>query len=165
MNKKIIMGIIFLVAIIVIVLALINYKSNKIPEYDADIICFYSTKETLDEEEYDSKSIVYIYKDKDNVKKSIIQSIMSTNSDTRLLESIIGLFDNIEGIDASLSIMDDSIVFEVVYDFEELDLDLTKEYLGGILDESSILMNTSKLPISVDDYLDSLSNDYKCEVK
>ena len=94
MNKKIIIGISFLIILIVSVSVLIYQKSSNIPTYDADIICSYSTKESLDDDEYDSKSVVYIFKDEDIVKKTINQSIMSANSDTRLLESIISLYDN-----------------------------------------------------------------------
>lgn len=163
MNKKILIGII--VALIVIGIVLIIDKNNEIPTYDADIICSYSTTETLDEEEYESKSYVYIYKDDDYVSKAIHQSIMSTNSDTSILESIIDLYSSIDGIDASLKTVDNSIVFEVVYDFDIIDIDLLKENMGDLLSESSILMTTSELPIKVSDYFDSLSKDYKCEVK
>lgn len=165
MNKKIIIGISFLIILIVSVSVLIYQKSSNIPTYDADIICSYSTKESLDDDEYDSKSVVYIFKDEDIVKKTINQSIMSANSDTRLLESIISLYDNIEGIDAYVSKIDDSIVFEVIYDYDKIDLELTKENLRSVLDESSILMNISELPINVDKYLDLLSDNYKCEEK
>ena len=165
MNKKIIIGISFLIILIVSVSVLIYQKSSDISTYDADIICSYSTKESLDDDEYDSKSVVYIFKDEDIVKKTINQSIMSANSDTRLLESIISLYDNIEGIDAYVSKIDDSIVFEVIYDYEKIDLDLIKDNLDSVLDESSILMNISELPINVDKYLDLLSDNYKCEEK
>ena len=165
MNKKIIIGISFLIILIVSVSVLIYQKCSNIPTYDADIICSYSTKESLDDDKYDSKSIIYIFKDEDIVKKTINQSIMSANSDTRLLESIISLYDNIEGIDAYVSKIDDSIVFEVIYDYDKIDLELTKENLRSVLDESSILMNISELPINVDKYLDLLSDSYKCEEK
>lgn len=163
MNKKILIGIIVVLTIIGIIF--IIDKKNKIPTYDADIICSYSTTETLDDEEYESKSYIYIYKDDYYVSKSIHQSIMSNNSDTSILESIIDLYSSIDGIDASLKSIDASIVFEVVYDFDIIDIDLLKENMGDLLSESSILMTTSELPIKVDDYLDSLSDNYKCEVK
>lgn len=165
MNKKIIIGISFLIILIVSVSFLIYQKRDNIPTYDADIICSFSTKESLDDDKYDSKSVVYIFKDNNIVNKTINQSIMSANSDTRLLESIISLYDNIDGIDAYVSKIDDSVVFEVIYDYDKIDLNLIKENLSSVLDETSILMNISELPINVDEYLDLLSDNYKCEVK
>ena len=163
MNKKVIL--ILPVFIVILVIAFVINKRDSIPTYKSDIVCSYSDVETQDDEEYDSKSIIYIYKNKDNVRKSINQSIMSSNSDTGLLESIISLYNSVEGIDASLKTIGNKIVFEVTYDFDRIDLDLTKEKMGSVLSDDSILMKAKELPLKVDDYLEYLSKNYKCEVK
>lgn len=164
MNKKVYF-IIPLLILIVVNLSIIFNSNKSIPTYDSDIVCSYSSVDTQDDEEYSSKNIIYITKDKDNVRKVINQSIMSSNADTGLLESIIDLYDSVEGIDASLKNVGDSIVFEVTYNYDKIDLDLTKEKLGSVLSDDSILMSTKELPISVDDYLEYLNENYKCEVK
>ncbi len=164
MNKKVLFIVPLLILIVVNILIILN--SNKsIPTYESDIVCSYSKVEKYDDLDYESKNIIYIYKDKDNVRKTINQSIINANSDTGLLESIISIYDSIDGIDASLKIEGDSIVFEVVYDFDKIDLDITKEKLGSVLSEDSILMRSDSLPINIDEYLELLSDEYKCEVK
>ena len=164
MNKKVLFIVPLLILIVVNILIISN-SNKRIPTYKSDIICSYSTVENYDDLDYESKSIIYIYKDEDNVTKTINQSIMSTNSDTGLLESIISIYDSVDGIDASLKNRGKSIVFEVVYDFKKIDLDNTKEKLENVLSQDSLLMKTEVLPIKVDAYLDLLSDKYKCEVQ
>lgn len=165
-KKKFILIVIIL--IIIVVFGIIISKNNKnedvsnIPEYDADIICKYSLSENVDDTDIDSLAYVYIYTEDNNVSKAIHQSITSSDVDYSLMQSITKLYENINGIDATVNYYGSDLLLEVVYDFNTLDIDDVKDKLGNVLDDQSILMSTDELPISVDDYLDSLTDKYTC---
>lgn len=162
MNKYILL---LIPIIIVIVGVFAIYKRDSIPTYNADIMCSYSSTESFEDDEFDTKNFIYIYKDNDNVKKTINQSVMSANVDVGLLESIVDMYKKIDGIDATLEKKGESIIFEVRYDFDLIDLDYVKEEIGSVLADDSIIMITDELPINIDDYLKSINKNYKCEVK
>lgn len=162
------------ISILLIILLLVtgcNKKEEKekvsIPTYDADIICTSYNNEIIEDEEMSSKNIIYITLNDDNVVKVINQAIndssMYNDSDLSLLSSIMDIYKDIDGIDAKFNKYDDSLVTEVTYEYDKIDLKLVKKELSNILDDNNILLNINKLPIKYETFKKYELEGFKCE--
>lgn len=147
-------------------------NDNRLNEYenDADQICRMHIQEENDDVYITSDSNVYLYLDDSSfVEKAIYQSVSSLNDVTsysyETYEYIKNLYSKIAGIDVDYYETTDSLVLEIEYNYNEIDLKYLRDTLGYLLDNDSLLGSVESLPISVDDFKKIELDGYECEVK
>lgn len=162
-NKLIIFGLCMLLCV-----SCAKKENKKIKEYDAMMKCRKEFKEVIDDDNITSISNIYLNYDEDGmVKNAIYQSISdySSTKDINMYEEIIKIYNSLSGIKANINIVNDSVVLEIEYDYQEMDLDEIKDKIGNMLDDDSLLMKAKELPISLDEFKKIELNNYECEVK
>ena len=141
-----------------------------IPEYESDIKCVKSGEvydlEDGTPEEFISNIYVYL-DDNKNVRSAIFQNISkSTVLDKATIEltnQFLSIYKDIDGIEATSDVVDDSLIITIKYNYLEMDLNNTKKRLGSIIDDNNILKNTKKLPFSYDEFKKYTLINYECK--
>ncbi len=169
MKKKvwIILGIIVILVIVIFLVTKINPKKeekeeDKIPVYNADVVCSLSGVDTFEEEieEYSLKAYLTI---KDNmVMKAILVGVSSDVGNITQTQEIINDYNKINGINAKVSLSNGKLLTEVEYNYEVIDLDEVKRELGYLLIDDSIFLKVKSLPVSLHDYQKYELQDYEC---
>lgn len=169
MKKKvwIILGVIFLLVIVLFLVIKKNTideekEEDKIPVYNADVVCSLSGIDTFEDEEdeYSLKSYLTI---KDNlVIKAILVGVSSDIGNITQTQEIINEYNKIKGISAKVFISKEKLVTEVEYNYEVIDLDEVKRELGYLLIDDSIFLKVKSLPVLLADYQKYELQDYEC---
>ena len=163
-----------LIIILLILVLIPGCKSKedeaKLNSYDTKMTCKYTYEDELDGDINESDSIIYVdYDEEDNVIAAIYQSISSLDNynDYLLgsLDAIIHLYNSMSGIKASKYIVGESLVFEIMYEYEKIDLNEFRENLGDLIDEESMFATVKSLPIKLSEFESLELKDYECEVK
>lgn len=171
MKKKILVLIVFILIIILLINIFNNKKNegNKIPTFNSDIVCTKDINEIDDEgDEIKSKSIIYIDQNDEYIGKLTYVSIVESDFPTSyksLVDSVMDMYNNIDGINAYSVIEDKKIASVVEYTFRNLDLNKLKREMGDILESNSVFMNIDELPIKYDYYKDNYLKGYECKQK
>lgn len=166
MKKKVIIGVILLIIIVIIILIKSNNHKkevglDEIPTYKADLICSFSGSDTYEDmvEEYSIKAYLSL---KDNyVTKAILVSV-SNGGALYQNQDYLRDYNAVEGISASSNIKGNSLVTEVIYDYENIDLGEVKDKLGYLLIDDSIFNKTESLPVTLEEYKEYQLKDYIC---
>lgn len=160
----IILGIVaFLLIIVIFKLFLKNKKEmeNIIPVYNADVICSLDGIDTFEDgtQEYSLRAYLTV---KDNlVTKAILVSV-GDDSDISMTRSYVEEYNEIKGINAQVTLKNGSLVTEVIYDYETIDLNEVRSKLGYLLIDDSIFVKASSLPVSLDLYKEYELQNYTC---
>lgn len=145
-------------------------QDKEIHTFAASEVCTKEYSETVDGDTLISKNNVFItYDNKKLVNKAIYQSItpLSTvNSYTyETYDYIKDLYSNIDGVSADYYETSDSIVLEVSYDYNVIDIDSFRLNVGELLDDKGILGSAKSIPVDLSTFKSIELNDYECEVK
>ena len=142
-------------------------KEKTINDFDSDLVCRSEFREIIEDEEIKSTSKIFLNIDDDLVSKAIYQSISAYNSSSELnmYEEIAKLYNSMEGINALYYVVDNSIVLEITYDYEVIDLDQIKLQFGNMLDQEGLFMSVDKIPVSLDTFKNIELANYECEEK
>ena len=169
MKKKlwIILGVIVLLLIVIFYVAKLNSKKeekveDKIPVYNADVICTLSGVESIEdeEEEYSLKAYLTI---KDNmVMKAILVGVSSDAGNLAVTQNLMDDYNRINGINAKSYLSNERLITEVEYNYEVIDLDEVKSELGYLLIDDSIFLQAKSLPVSLREYQKYELQDYEC---
>ena len=160
-----------LIALLILVTGCTKKEEVKnIPDYDSDIKCVKSGEvydlEDGTPEEFISNIYVYL-DDNNNVKSAIFQNISkSTVFDKATIEltnQFLSIYKDIDGIEATSDVIDDSLIITIKYNYLDIDLDLTKKKLGTIIDDNNIMKKAEKLPFSYDEFKKYSLNGYDCK--
>ncbi len=137
----------------------------KINSYDGNQLCTLQYEEVIDDNLVNSQSNIYVFYNEDKmVEKAIYQSISDNDYiDDNLYANIINLYNSIKGIKAHKYMVDDKIVFEITYDYLDIDLDEVSEKLGELLEDKTLLRVVDKLPVSYDEFKDIELQEYDCK--
>lgn len=166
MNKRIIMVIGgLLLVFLVICFSLFKRDDEQIPKYDADIICRSANLDNDVGSELNSRSNIYIYENNGYIDKMINQVITNDLSYDWFFSELVDLYNQIEGITATVDIIQDKLVVEITYDYKTLDLKVFRSTVGHLLSEDSVYYNIEDFPISVEEYKKRELKNYECEVK
>lgn len=165
MGKKVIIVAISLIAFILICFSLSRKDEEKLNEYNADIICHNTYFEVIDENEINSTSNVYIYETDGYIDRIINQSITNDMSSEQFLSELVDLYNQVEGIKATVDLINNELVMEISYDYKVLDLKIFKSKIGNLLSKDSVYFNLDSFPISVEKYKSYELENYECEVK
>lgn len=158
------------ILILLVASLFISGCKSKINTYDTKMICKQIFSEEVDEEVIESQSIIYVdYNDKNYVTKAIYQSISdNSNYDGYVQESLnylINIYNEMEGISARKYTVDNKFIFEIIYDYDKIDLEDFRSKLGNLIDTTSVLGKATKLPVNLSEYQEYELEGYKCEVK
>lgn len=162
----IILGIILLILFIIIFIKSNNNKKNEIsddiPTYEADLICTLSGTDTYEDmvEEYSINA--YLTLDNNYVTKAILVTV-SNGGYLYQNQDYLNDFNAVNGISVTSSIKSNSLVTEVIYDYEIIDIDEVRDKLGYLLIDDSIFNITDSLPVTLDEYMEYQLEDYICE--
>ena len=152
------------------IIFLLTGCKETINTYDADMICRMNYEAEVDGYTSESESVIYINYDKGkNITKAIYQSIgnLSEYNDYLLnsLDSIVDIYNKLDGINSNKYIVDDKVVMEIEYDYFKIDLAQFREELGDLIDDESILASIDDLPIKLSEFKRHELEGYDCEVK
>lgn len=145
-------------------------QDKEIHTFAASEVCTKEYSETVDGDTLISKNNVFItYDDKSIVNKAIYQSITplnTVNSYTyETYDYIKDLYSNIDGVSADYYETSDSIVLEVSYDYNVIDIDSFRLNVGELLDDKGILGSAKSIPVDLSTFKSIELNGYECEVK
>lgn len=145
-------------------------ESKKIHTYEASEVCFKEFNETVDDETLISRNNVFItYDDKLIVDKALYQSISPLNAISsytyETYDYIKRIYSNINGISVEYYETTDSLVFEVSYDYNVIDLDSFRTNVGELLDDKGLLGSVDFIPVDLNTFKSIELDDYECEVK
>lgn len=160
---------------IAILLALVSFisgcKANTgvdVHHYDTMMSCSKKQTEEVDGTSINSLSnIYYDYNADGYVTKAIYQSVgdVQNYNDVILasLDNLIELYNEVDGIVASRYISREKVVFEFIYDYENIDQAKFNLKLGDIIDDDFILKRADMLPFSVEEFVSSELSGYDCK--
>ena len=167
--KKYILWCTLAVVLFIGVLFYINIDKKeyqKLNTFKYDKKCSRINVETVDEDVIESTSYVYITLDGLNLKEVVYQTLLNKSdyiNNYDMLKDILKMYDGISGIKSDVYETKDNYVTEVIYDYTNLDLDKVKSSLGNLIEETSILAKTKKLPITYEDFYKSELTEYECK--
>lgn len=138
--------------------------------YKADQVCKRTLVDEIDGESIASNSNVYLMLDDFNfVKTAIYQSetpLQNTNSYSyETYEYIRNIYSSIEGIEVIYYDTKDSLVLEVRYDYDKIDLATFRDKIGDMIDENSLLGKEKSIPVTLEKFKLIELGGYVCEVK
>ncbi|MDE5631180.1 MAG: hypothetical protein K2I70_06235, partial [Bacilli bacterium] len=139
MKKKLL--IILVILLLIVFVVIIVKKSSKlqkrsdefIPVYNADVVCSLSGVDNFEDEveEYSLKAYLTL---KDNlVIKAILVGVSTDTGNLVETQSIMNDYNKVSGINATATLNNDTLITEVVYDYEVIDLEEVKNNLGYLL--------------------------------
>ena len=114
-----------------------------------------------------SLSNIFISLDKNkNVKKVIIQNIENGNiysiEDSYLIKNLYDEYNKIDGIKATIDYLENEIIYTVIYDYLEINLDQLKKNLNSFV-EDTIYDEIEELPFTYDFYHEYELKEYDCK--
>jgi hypothetical protein len=163
MKKKILL--ICICLLIGIVLFISFHKKKQEDKYkDANVVCTYTYK---NENETDSKNVLYIYHDKDEVITKLVYITIQDkdyfyDETINLTRTYVDIYDDVKGITGSVGETKDKIVTTIEYDYKTLDVEALKKI--ELLDEESIYFNL-EFPFTSDEFMIYEVPDYDCKLK
>lgn len=168
MKKKVlfILSLVFILSLIIMVILILFPKKQKktddlIPVYHADVVCTFDGVDTFENETHEYSLRAYLTVKDHLVTKAILVSV-STDDNIYETRRYIEEYNKINGINAQVSFKEGSLVTEVEYDYETIDLDEVKNKLGYLLIDDSIFKRVSSLPVSLEYYQEYELQDYIC---
>lgn len=171
MKRKVlvILGIIFLLVIVVGLVIKLTSKeeekkeNNNIPIYDADVICSLSGVDTFEDENEEYSIKAYLTVKDDLVTKAILVGLSTDTGNLVETQNIMNDYNKIQGIKASASVNNDTLITEVEYDYETIDLDEVKSKLGYLLIDDSIFLKVDSIPVTLGEYQKYELQEYVCK--
>lgn len=138
--------------------------------YKADEVCKKQIVEELDEVTVSSDSNVYLMLDEFNfVKTAIYQSVTPldyvSSYTYETYEYIRNLYSNIDGVKVIYYDIKDSLVLEIRYDYDTIDLTTFRNSVGELLDKDSLLGREKSIPVTLEKFKSIELDGYVCEVK
>lgn len=138
--------------------------------YKADEVCKKQIVEELDEVTVSSDSNVYLMLDEFNfVKTAIYQSVTPldyvSSYTYETYEYIRNLYSNIDGVKVIYYDIKDSLVLEIRYDYDTIDLTTFRNSVGELLDKDSLLGREKSIPVTLERFKSIELDGYECEVK
>lgn len=155
---------------VICICLLLTGCGTSINSFDTKMVCKINFEEDIDDYIYESESIIYVdYDNQEYVTKAIYQSISDlgnyNNYYLKSLDSIIDQYKKIEGISGKYYIVKDKLVLEITYEYDKLDLNEFREFMGDLIDEESLLGSVDELPIKLSEFETIELDGYECEVK
>lgn len=139
-----------------------NYKANE--------VCKKHIVDEVEGETFESDSNVYLIYDEFNfVKSAIYQSVATLDSSApysrEMYERIRNIYSSIDGVNVIYYDTKDSLVLEVRYDYDKIDLSTFRTKLGDLLDKDSLLGSAKTIPVTIEKFKSIELDGYECEEK
>lgn len=166
--NRIIKILILIIVIILIIVLIPKGEKVSIPTYESDIICTKNFSELNENDiNVETKSNIFISLDNNkNVKKVIIQNIENGNiysiEDSYLIKNLYDEYNKIDGIKATIDYLENEIIYTVIYDYLEINLNQLKKKLNSFV-EDTIYDDIKELPFTYDFYHEYELKDYDCK--
>lgn len=164
MKKRLL--IIFVCILFIICFVLILFRSKKhVDKYaDANAVCQFVYK---NENETDSKNVLYIYHDKDEVIKKLVYITIQDkdyfyDETINLNRTYVDIFNDVKGIKGVVNESKDQIITTIEYDYDTLDVESLKKL--DLLDDESIYFKLD-FPFTLDEFMIYEIPDYECKLK
>lgn len=165
MNRRILIILLFIFISIGIITYICTHNTDKNVDDTPDIVCTKTYIENLDEESVSSTNTVYIYETNGYIDSVIHKSTTMDLTSYSFLKELTSLYNEIDGINAHVEIIDSELIMEISYNHKIINLSEFKNKLSSLLNNNSIYMQIDRFPISVDEYKNSELKDYECEIK